>query len=86
MKPLPPEARAALEKAIREHYRGALPHGLIVASNEEAAFRAGCVWQMEQDAVRAWRAGMDEHERRGGLPHDCREVGSACASAIREQV
>lgn len=37
----------------------------------------------ERAAIAAWTAGMKEHNRRGGMPYDCREVGSVCAAAVR---
>jgi hypothetical protein len=38
---------------------------------------------MERAAVIAWMAGMDAHTKTLGMPCDAREVGSACAAAIR---
>ena len=40
--------------------------------------------ERERCAVIAWSTGMDEHKKRQALPHDCREIGSLIAAAIRK--
>ena len=48
-----------------------------------AAHLAGQRAMQERAAVAAWSSGMDQHKKAVGIPLDSREVGSACASAIR---
>jgi hypothetical protein len=40
--------------------------------------------ERERCAVVAWSAGMDRHTQVLGMPTDARDVGSACAAAIRK--
>lgn len=49
----------------------------------QAAHLAGQRAMQERAAVAAWSSGMDQHKKAVGIPLDSREVGSACASAIR---
>jgi len=49
----------------------------------QAAHLAGQRAMRERAAVAAWSSGMDQHKKAVGMPLDLREVGSACASAIR---
>ena len=49
----------------------------------QAAHIAGQRAMQERAAVAAWSSGMDQHQKAVGIPLDSREVGSACAKAIR---
>jgi len=49
----------------------------------QAAHLAGQRAMQERAAVAAWSSGMDQHPKAVGIPLDSREVGSACAKAIR---
>ena len=49
----------------------------------QAAHLAGQRAMQERAAVAAWSSGMDQHQKAVGIPLDSREVGSACAKAIR---
>jgi len=49
----------------------------------ESALAAAVAQERERCAIIAWSTGMDRHNKKLGLPDDCREVGSACAAAIR---
>ena len=49
----------------------------------QAAHLAGQRAMQDRAAVAAWSSGMDQHQKAVGIPLDSREVGSACAKAIR---
>ena len=48
----------------------------------DKGYEAGRKLQREKDAVIAWSEGIKQWKRN---QHDAREIGSYCASAIREQ-
>jgi hypothetical protein len=83
MKPLSPEARAALLAAIRPFHTEANKNDERLWRYDEAIWRAACAWQAEQDAKVC-----DDLWARYCNGDDATPYAGAvdCAAAIREQI
>ena len=67
----------------RQQADGSMDLNGYVYAFAEAMHAEGQRAMQERAAVAAWSSGMDQHKKAVGMPLDLREVGSACASAIR---